>query len=46
MVSKFKLTETQFEMTVRDKIACKTHFEWENDCFKLIFEIPIKFPFK
>jgi len=24
---KFKLTETQFERTVRDKIACKTHLE-------------------
>jgi len=24
-VSKFELPETQFEMTVKDKIACKTH---------------------
>jgi len=26
-LSKFELTETQFERTVKDKIACKTHFE-------------------
>jgi len=26
-VSKFKLSETQFERTVRNKIACKTHLE-------------------
>jgi len=41
-VSKFELTETQFKRTVRDKIACKTDLEWENDCFKHIFEIFIK----
>jgi len=26
-VSKFELSETQFERTVRDKITCKTHLE-------------------
>jgi len=26
-VSKFELPETQFEGTVRHKIACKTHLE-------------------
>jgi len=26
-VLKFELSETQFEKTVRDKIACKTHLE-------------------
>jgi len=26
-VSKFKVTETTFEKTVRNKIACKTHLE-------------------
>jgi len=26
-VSKFELPETQFEMTVRDKMVCKTHLE-------------------
>jgi len=45
-VSKFELTETQFERTVKDKIACKTHLERENGCFKHIFEIPNKFPIK
>jgi len=35
----FELPETQFERTVRDKIACKTYLEWENDYFKLIFGI-------
>jgi len=43
-VSKFKLTETQFERTVRGKIACKTHLEWENYCFNHIFGILIKLP--
>jgi len=43
-VSKFKLTETQFERTVRGKIACKTHLEEENDSFKHIFGILNKFP--
>jgi len=42
-VSKFELQETQFERIVRDKIACKTHFKWENDCFKHIFGILVKF---
>jgi len=42
-VSKFELTETQFERTVRNKIACKTHLEWENYCLKHIFGILIKF---
>jgi len=27
VVSKFQLTETQYEKTVRDKIACKTHLK-------------------
>jgi len=27
VVSNYKLLETQFERTVRDKIACKTHLE-------------------
>jgi len=31
-------------MTVRDKNACKTDLERENDCFKHIFGIVIKFP--
>jgi len=43
-VSKFELTETEFESTVRGKIACKTHLEWENDCSKHIFRILIKCP--
>jgi len=42
-VSKFEQPETQFERTVRKKIACKTHLEQEKDCFKHIFEILIKF---
>jgi len=42
-VSKFELSETQFERTVRDKIACQTNLELENDCFKYIFRILIKF---
>jgi len=44
VVSKFELPETQFERTVRDKIACKTLLEKENDCFKSISRILIKFP--
>jgi len=44
VVSKLKLPETQFERTVRDKIACKTCLESENDGFKYIFGILIKFP--
>jgi len=43
-VSKYKLSERRFEKTVRDKIACKTHLELENDNFKHIFEILNKFP--
>jgi len=43
-VPKFELPKTQFERTVRDKMACKTNLEWENDCFKHIFGIFIKFP--
>jgi len=39
-----ELPETQFERTVRDKITYKTYLEWENDCFKYIFGILIKFP--
>jgi len=42
--SKFKLPETQFERTVKYKIAYKTYLEWENDSFKHIFGILIKFP--
>jgi len=42
-VPKFELPETPLERTVRDKIACKTHLEEENDCFKDIFGIFIKF---
>jgi len=44
MVTKFKLPETEFKKTVRDKIAWKTHLDWENDCFKHIFGILNKFP--
>jgi len=43
-VSKFDLSETQFERTVNDKIACKTQLGSENDCFKHIFGILYKFP--
>jgi len=43
-VSKFELAERQFERTVKDKIECKTHLEWESDSFKHIFGILIKFP--
>jgi len=42
-VSKFELPKTQFERTVRDKMACKTHLEWEKNIFKDIFGILIKF---
>jgi len=31
-------------MTVKDKIAWKIDLEWENDCFRYIFGIVIKFP--
>jgi len=43
-MSKFELSKIQFVETVRDKIACKTHLDLENDCFKHIFGILIKFP--
>jgi len=43
-VSQFELTETQFEKTVRDKIACKPHLLGENGCFKHSFGILTKFP--
>jgi len=43
-VSKFELPETQFEKTVREKTACKTHFECPNHVFKYISGIFIKFP--
>jgi len=43
VVSKFDLPETQFERTVRDKMACETHLEWEIDCSKYISGILIKF---
>jgi len=43
-MSKFELTESLFEKTVRDRIASKTHLECENYCFKHIFGILIKFP--
>jgi len=43
-MSKFELLEEQFERRVRDKMACKTHLEWENDSFKHIFGILVKFP--
>jgi len=46
VVSKLKLTETQFERTIRNKITHKTNLEWENDSFKNIFGILIKFPTK
>jgi len=42
-MSKFELPETQFERVVKNKITCKTHLEWENYCFKHIFEILINF---
>jgi len=42
-VSKFEITETQFERTVKNKIGCETNFEYENYCFKHIFGIFIKF---
>jgi len=42
-VSKFELPEIQFKMTVMDKIVCKTHLEWENDCFEHISGILFKF---
>jgi len=42
-MSKFELLEIQFEKTVRDKIVRKTQLVWENDYFKNIFGILIKF---
>jgi len=42
-VSIFELIETQFERTVRDKVADKASLELENDYFKHIFGILIKF---
>jgi len=42
-VSKFELSETEFEETVMDKIDCKTHLESQNDSFKNIFGILITF---
>jgi len=44
VVSNYKLQETQFKRTVRDKIACKTHLELENVSFKHIFGNLNKFP--
>jgi len=44
VVGKFELPKKQFSITVREKIACKTHFELENNSFKHIFGILIKFP--
>jgi len=43
-VSKYELPETQFERTVRGKLGCKTHLQSENNYFKHIFGIVIKFP--
>jgi len=43
-VSKFKLSEIQYERTVRDKLGCKTRLDLKIDCFKYIFRILIKFP--
>jgi len=44
VVSKFELSERQYKETVRDKIAYKVHLQRENDSFKHIFGILIKFP--
>jgi len=44
MLLKFELQKTQFEKTVRDKIACKLHLKRPNHIFKHIFGILIKFP--
>jgi len=44
-VSKFELSETQFEKTARNEIACKTHLEWENDCYKHILGSLLNFLF-
>jgi len=41
---KLELPETQIEDTVKAKIACKTLLKWENDSFRHIFGILIKFP--
>jgi len=43
-VSKFELPETQFVMTVMDKITCQTHLEWKNYSFQYIFGTLIKIP--
>jgi len=43
VVSTLELSETQFERTVRDKMACKNHLECGNYCFKHIFGFLIKF---
>jgi len=43
-VLKFEPPKTLFERTVRDKIVYKTYLESENECFKHIFGILIKFP--
>jgi len=43
-VSKVKLPKTQFDRTVRNKIACKTYLDLEFDCFISIFRILVKFP--
>jgi len=43
-ISMFELPETQFETTVRDKIACQTHLEGENYSLRYIFGIFNKFP--
>jgi len=44
-VLKFEQPETQFERIVMDKIDCEIHLEWENNRFKHIFGIVIKFLF-
>jgi len=46
MLSKFELQKTQFQRTVCDKIARKTHLEYPNRIFKYIFGILIKFPIR
>jgi len=43
-VSKFELPKSQFERIGSDIIVQKTQFDLENDCFKHIFGIFIKFP--
>jgi len=34
----------EYSLTVRNKISCQTHLEEENNSFKHIFGILIKFP--